>query len=56
MAMKSLLCLILLTVIFLGGCAASPKTASQREGDEIMREIIRDNPDYYRMWAEEAGR
>jgi ABC-type oligopeptide transport system substrate-binding subunit len=50
------LALLLLLFITLAGCAPGYTNATKAQGDKEMQEIINSQPDYYQMWATEAGR
>ena len=53
---RSLSLLFVLSLLELAGCAPGYTNATKAQGDKEMQEIINSQPDYYQMWATEAGR
>jgi hypothetical protein len=54
--MRALLYFVLFILIASAGCAPGYVNTTKAQGDRELQEIINSNPDYYKIWAEEAGR
>jgi hypothetical protein len=54
--MRALIGIVLLIFIISSGCAPGYVNTTKAQGDRELQEIIQNNPDYYKIWAEESGR
>ncbi|MFZ5449858.1 MAG: hypothetical protein ACOZFS_14605 [Thermodesulfobacteriota bacterium] len=54
--MKMVMFMIILLFISVAGCATDRYSPSSYQDRAALEAAIANDPDYYRMWSEEAGR